>query len=252
MKNKIGWCNTTWNPVWGCNNHCEYCYARKIAKRFWRNVFNTEDEIRKIIDNVTFFIEGEAYIRYREDFKSFKPTFLQSQFLKEFPKKPQRIFVGSMSEIAHWEANWVNKVIFKIYEYPQHIFQFLTKYPEVYSKYDFPKNCWLGITITEENDFYNDIWALVKFLETNYKDNNIKYVSFEPLLSKMHSYKYLKHFDWVILGAETGNRKGKVIPKKEWIDDIVDYCKRDKIPVYLKDNLKEIYPVEIKEFPEVK
>ena len=25
-------------------------------------------------------------------------------------------------------------------------------------------------------------------------------------------------FDWVIIGAETGNRKGKVVPKKEWID----------------------------------
>jgi len=32
--NKIGWCDLTFNPVWGCLNHCEYCYARKIAKRF--------------------------------------------------------------------------------------------------------------------------------------------------------------------------------------------------------------------------
>jgi len=29
--NKIGWCDMTWNPVWGCRNNCEYCYARKIA-----------------------------------------------------------------------------------------------------------------------------------------------------------------------------------------------------------------------------
>ena len=34
IMNKIGWCLMTWNPVWGCRNHCEYCYARGIAKRF--------------------------------------------------------------------------------------------------------------------------------------------------------------------------------------------------------------------------
>ncbi|GAH27769.1 unnamed protein product, partial [marine sediment metagenome] len=51
--------------------------------------------------------------------------------------------------------------------------------------------------------------------------------------------------------AETGNRKNKIIPKKEWIENIIDYCKRDKIPIYLKDSLKDIYPEEIKEFPKI-
>jgi len=57
------------------------------------------------------------------------------------------------------------------------------------------------------------------------------------------------NIDWVIIGAETGNRKDKVIPKKEWIEDIVNYCNIRNILIYLKDSLKEIYPVEIKEFP---
>lgn len=33
-KTKIDWCESTWNPVTGCWHGCEYCYARKIAKRF--------------------------------------------------------------------------------------------------------------------------------------------------------------------------------------------------------------------------
>ena len=45
MKNKIEWCNLTFNPVWGCNNRSEckkYCYARIFAKRFYRKTAKAE------------------------------------------------------------------------------------------------------------------------------------------------------------------------------------------------------------------
>ena len=250
MKNKIGWCNTTWNPVWGCRNNCEYCYARVIAKRFrremaenechycWRNHIGTNPYTKR------------AFINCTEKIKNFIPIFLYSQFNKKLPKKPQRIFVGSMSEIAHWEAKWVNEVIFKIFEYPQHIFQILTRYPEIYCKWDFPENCWLGVTITKKEDFMknDDNWEYF-FNE----GKEIHFFSFEPLLEPVDiDYLNCSNIDWVIIGAETGNRKGKVIPKWEWINDIVLYYKDKYIPIYLKDSLKEIYPIEIKEFPYLK
>lgn len=34
QKTKIDWCDSTWNPVTGCEHNCEYCYARGIANRF--------------------------------------------------------------------------------------------------------------------------------------------------------------------------------------------------------------------------
>lgn len=37
-KTKVDWCDSTWNPVTGCLHGCEYCYARKIAKRFGSNL----------------------------------------------------------------------------------------------------------------------------------------------------------------------------------------------------------------------
>ena len=40
--------------------------------------------------------------------------------------------------------------------------------------------------------------------------------------------------------AETGNRKGKVIPKKEWIDDIVMLADHFKINVFMKESLRVI------------
>ena len=246
MKNKIGWCSITWNPVWGCLNHCEYCYARKIAKRFWKQIFKIEFQYH-YKKHPDWAWTGDQHTGI---INNFKPTFLESQFDKKFPKKSQRIFVGSMSEPYYWESKWMNKIIFKIMEYPQHTFQFLTKYPEVYSKYDFPKNCWLGVTIIRNpKEGEPDRWDYYQFKQDN--SNNLKFVCFEPLLMDMQLIYFLslEVINWVIVGAETGNRKGKIIPKREWIEDIVNYCRYKDIPVYLKDSLKDIYPVEIKEFP---
>ena len=59
-----------------------------------------------------------------------------------------------------------------------------------------------------------------------------------------------KRIKWVIIGAETGNRKGKVIPKREWIESIVAACRAASVPVFLKNNLVDIWgePL-IQEFP---
>ena len=245
MKNKIGWCDMTWNPVWGCLNNCEYCYARKINKRFWAKMIETESDYHHKIHQ-DWVMTGNQ-LRNLHDFS---PTWFESQFNKKFPKKPQRIFVGSMSEIAHWEQRWMEVVLGRILCHPEHIFQFLTRYPEIYSKYDFPKNCWLGVTITEE--------GLMAKYETNWEhyfsDDRQSFFSFEPLLENINPYilRFTNKKTWVIVGAETGNRKGKVIPKNYWVEAIVSYCRDNCIPLYLKDNLKEIYPIEIKEFPYLK
>ena len=221
--NKIGWCDMTFNPVWGCLNHCEYCYARKMAKRFY------------------------------SDLKDFKPTWLEQQFNKSFPKKPQRIFVGSMSEIYYWKKEWMEKVLDKVRQYPQHTFQFLTKFPDIYLRYDFPKNCWLGMTITKEENI-NKNWirlyrATYAFTNNRFLDKNTKfYYSIEPLLDSINP-ESLKGINWVILGSETGNKKGKVIPKLEWITNIVDYCRNNNIPVYLKDSIIKLYPDLAFEYP---
>ncbi|MEX0595047.1 MAG: DUF5131 family protein, partial [Candidatus Paceibacterota bacterium] len=119
--NKIGWCSETWNPVVGCLNNCEYCYARKIAKRFRRSIAIKEtlyriEEIEKVKPS-EILIEGD---KIWDSIDKFEPTFLESQFDKKFPKKPQRIFVGSMSEIYYWDMVWIQRVIDKVKQYPQH------------------------------------------------------------------------------------------------------------------------------------
>ena len=231
MKNKIGWCNLTWNPVWGCQNNCPYCYARAIAKRFGSIRF-TEEWKYRTEHNMEY---ADVYFKLKKslDLVNFKPSFLYSQFNKKFPKKPQRIFVGSMSEIYHWEQEWIERVIEKVKQYPQHIFIFLTKHPEVYAPWVWPKNCWLGVTITD-NKYYSSEYQNFKISNPD----NLKFVCFEPLLESRYPISInLEGIDWIILGAESGNRKGKVLPGLDPILAIFRYCQKNKIPIYVKDNL---------------
>ncbi len=219
MKNKIGWCSMTWNPVIGCKNHCEYCYGRTMNERFgfignWNN-----------------------------------PEWREKSFNKIFPQKSQKIFIGSMSEIRFWKGVWISKVFKKIEGYPQHNFQFLTKFPYIYNRIEFPAKTWLGFTVTINKDLDNGILHIKKLRDFSLIGKYLYFISIEPILEKINPLDLI-FLDWVILGAETGKRKGKVIPKKEWIESIVEYCRDNDIPVYLKDSLKNIYPEEIKEFPE--
>ena len=57
-KTKIEWCDSTWNPVTGCNHNCGYCYARGIATRFGGKALNIPHEL-----NAPFFIAGEKSSR---------------------------------------------------------------------------------------------------------------------------------------------------------------------------------------------
>ena len=261
MPNKIGWCDMTWNPVWGCRNHCEYCYARGIAKRFgerrafWEMKFKlgiVKMLPKRILLQTLNINDISEYYELKCRLQDFKLTFSERQFDKKFPKKPQRIFVGSMSEIKYWEKRWMEVVLGRILCYPQHTFQFLTKHPEVYSKYNFPKNCWVGVTIVRNpKEGESDRWDYYQFKQDN--PNNLKFVCFEPLLMDMQLIYFLnlEEIEWAIIGAETGNRKGKVIPKLDWVLEIVRYCEHNKIPIYIKDNLVRYYHdcIGYKEFP---
>lgn len=215
-KTRIDWTEYTWNPVVGCLNNCEYCYAKRMAGRFgW----------------------------------DFTPHWCEQAFIKPFPRKPSRIFVGSMSDIFYWQPEWTEKVLAKIREHPQHTFLFLTKQPDVYYDVEYPANCWLGLTLTgtEESPDY-----LQESLQRQQINGHKTFISFEPILNWFVSLSTF-YGDWVIIGAETGRRPGKVTPKIEWVKEIIEFSKGPlhTLPVFLKDNLLKIHPElpKLKEIP---
>jgi len=165
-KTKIPWADYTINPIKGlCPMACDYCYARRMYRRF---KWNPE-------------------IRYNPD------------AFKGLPSKPARIFVGSTIELfGKWvEPDWWHMTMAKCLSRPRHTFIFLTKKPENLIKWSpFPKNCWVGITVCDDkmaNGIVNleDIEATVKF------------VSYEPMLEDAHLNYYTDFFDWCILGSRT-------------------------------------------------
>jgi len=161
----------------------------------------------------------------------------------------QNIFVGAMADMfGDWvPIEWINDVIEVCQKYPQHNYMFLSKNVERYPDLDLPadENIFFGTTITREEEMYK-----ANFLPVHRNT----FVSIEPILEdvrpEMHEALFCQ-VSWVIIGAETGRRKEKVVPKKEWIIEIIKQCDRFDIPVFLKNSLSEIIGKENmrQEFP---
>ena len=156
-KSKIEWCDSTWNPVTGCLNGCEYCYARKIAERFGCasethcNVCVGE-ECQSITEGVgkIHYLEEQIYDVDRGHNApypfEFDPTFHKYRLNEPARmKKPRNIFVCSMADLfGEWVPDeWIMEVFKACDNAPQHNYLFLTKNPKRYEKVlnkYFPKN----------------------------------------------------------------------------------------------------------------
>ena len=214
-RTKIEWCDYTLNPVVGCPHGCPYCYARRQAKRQLHRCKLCYD---------------------------FTPHPHLERLDKLSPKqKPSIIFLDSMWD---WNANgvkdeWIHTILGKMDECPQHLFPILSKRPSKYGRFSYPRNAWLGTSISTSDDRHR-IHDLNKV-----KGDNLGFVSIEPL-HEMIDYWFSK-IDWIIVGAETGHRRDKVVPKKKWVEDIIENARDKRIPLFLKDNLK--WRERIQEFP---
>lgn len=251
-KTKIDWCDATWNPVTGCLHECEYCYARRIATRFGGNlmpIFTEHPILREPVKGA----DGKT-CPYPFDFA---PTFHRYR-LDEPQKwtKPRTIFVCSMADLfGAWVPDeWIIEVLNACRKAPQHRYLFLTKNPKRYDALeeadlitDADMNFWLGTTTT---DITKDLLHFNEALHT--------FQSCEPMLKpwpparQANQESMRKNWlpEWVIFGAETGNRKDKVIPEKAWVDNAVQMCRNMGAYVFMKESLREIMGDDfIQEFP---
>lgn len=207
-KTNIDWCDVSWNPATGCNNGCEYCYAKEIAKRF--------------------------------SCGDFKPTFHRERLKHPAKvKKPQKVFVCSMADLfGEWvSSETIMEVLDACAKASQHTYLFLTKNPSRYLEFIFPENSWLGFSASTQKA-YSDGMDSMKLIRGN------KFVSLEPLHEQINIKEGV---DWVIIGAETGKREGKIVPKTTWVHNLIYSLQRSKTPIFLKDNLK--WHEKIQEFP---
>lgn len=255
-KTRIDWCDSTWNPVTGCLHGCEYCYARRIAERFGSKQ-KPESIERSVLNAPVRCTDLYSYMRmagvstgkvqpYPFDFS---PTF--HRYKLDEPqkwKKPRTIFVCSMADLfGEWVPDeWIEQVFKACEAAPQHRYLFLTKNPqryiELYAKniLAIGKGYWYGTTVTSPKQPF--------FYSKMPDDNPNMFVSIEPIMESFGKSKGLPN--WIIVGAETGNRKGKIVPQKEWIDEITAECRRWRVPIFMKDSLREIMGADFRqEFP---
>jgi hypothetical protein len=72
------------------------------------------------------------------------------------------------------------------------------------------------------------------------EDEITDFLSIEPILEPLDLSSILGRTRQLIIGAETGNRKGKVIPQKEWITRIVEQADKRGIRVFMKGSIRKI------------
>ena len=254
-KTKIDWCDSTWNPVTGCLHGCEYCYARNIAHRFGgvTELEDTDLDYEKICESN--IVEIEKPLKYINDKgkigKSAYPFFFKPTLYRYKLDEPQKwkkgrnIFVCSMADLfGKWVPDsWIEEVFKFCEKAPQHNYLFLTKNPKRYEKIldrYMPPNMWFG-------------WSQTGPMgnKCNFSTHHsIKtFISIEPLLEPFKEF-HIKGIEWVIVDAETGRRKDKVVPERKWIEDITKECERNGIPIFMKSSLADIWgePL-IQEFP---
>lgn len=215
QKTKIPWADYTINPVKGlCPMACEYCYARRMYKRF---KWNPE-------------------IRY--------------ELLTPIPplNKPSKIFVGSTMELfGDWvNDSWLRDIFSCVSMFPEHTFIFLTKQPHNLTKWSpFPDNCWVGVSCATSKQ-YNDFML-------NYADSyqaKVKFISFEPLLENIYTHPVhfvANNINWLIIGSRTQPTRH---PKPEWVNEIIEAADTARIPVFVKEPLASFMNIHRQEFPD--
>lgn len=267
-KTKIDWADATWNPVTGCLHGCEYCYARKIAERFRAmEIYDPECQCqRHLIAHGMLKGTGKPLeLDYPWEQKNkdgnitnaaypfgFEPTF--HRYRLDEPqkwKKPRNIFVCSMADLfGNWVPDeWIAEVFKACEAAPQHRYLFLTKNPVRYDELidsgilpERRENMWFGTTCTDMNR------------PLHWNCNAHTFMSCEPMLApwNLAGGKGIARMvpEWVIFGAETGNRKGRVMPKKEWVSNAVRQCRNNGSAIFMKESLREIMGEDfVQEFP---
>ena len=208
-KSPIEWTESTWNPITGCNKisaGCKNCYAEQLSYR----------------------LKAMGQKNYVNGFK----LTLQPHML-ELPlkwKKPQTIFVNSMSDLFHKgvPTDYIQQVFDVMNKAHWHRFQVLTKRAERVAELsdvlNWSDNIWMGVSVENKNFVHR-----VDYLRNT--KARIKFLSLEPLLSSLKNLN-LENIDWVIVGGESGFKARPI--KEDWVIDIRNQCDTAKTAFFFK------------------
>jgi len=217
----VSWAKWTWNPVTGCEHGCKFCYAREIANS------------QRMADVYPFQF-APAFHEYRLEAPKLTPC-KQSDDPTE-----GRVFVCSMADLfGKWVPDkWITDVFNACAETPCWEYLFLTKWPKRYSMLATLPKAWFGASIIKQGDVERVTRDMTAF---DVHPGITRWVSLEPMLEPI-TFGDLSWCDLMVIGSQTSTTQPEgyvpaFAPKFEWVADVVQQCRDQGVPYYLKPNL---------------
>lgn len=217
MPTNIAWTDETWNPIHGCSRvsaGCDNCYAERLS--YERHGWTDEPwTAENAAENVTLKPErlepgGDGHPAQYAD--------------------PTRIFVNSMSDVFHSQVpeSFIRDLFAEIRNYPEHVFQILTKRPgrAAHIDIEYPPNVWLGTSVEDER-------VTDRLGQLRGCGADVLFVSFEPLIGPVGEVD-LSGYEWAIVGGESGPDHRDMA--HEWVWPIRRACMDQNVAFFFKQS----------------
>lgn len=225
---EIAWCDSTFNPWWGCakvSEGCQRCYAEKWDFRCGGGHWGPESPRR---------LFGDKHWR--------EPLAWNAEAEKSGVMRS--VFCGSMCDILEDRPD-VYASRYRAFELvestPNLLWLFLTKRPEngleLYPlrwREKWPRNVMFGVTIENQRRL-DERMPIVADFQRHFPSSSI-FASCEPLLSVLdwsrpenrgsgiNRNHYLQYLDWVVGGGESGGVEATPC-RPEWARKLRDDCR---------------------------
>ena len=225
----------------GCSNNCSYCYCKRGVMS---HVWSDEPMLKKCFkdkDHAVAVFEKEMLANIDE----LRKTGIFFSFTTDpmIPGKTLELTMEAVGlalrndvpvQILAKRADWLDAEAWKV--------MCATINPDY-------KKIAVGFTLTRRDDLEPGASPHTERIVAMKRCHELgchTFASVEPILEPIE----VPRCKWLIVGAETGRQKDKVIPQREWIEHLVYYCGKWNIPLFMKSSLADIWgePL-IQEFP---
>ena len=235
-KSNIPYLSHVWNPVVGCTRGCEYCWARRLVKRF---------KCPACQDFRPHAHPTRLYLPHG------KPKVIGLGFLTDLfgPHnwRPLSFSAGDSPEyVSACKAAMLSELSTRISDHPEHTFVTATKCPEgIPGGFDPPANWWLLVTATNPGE----VMSRMDQAWRRWSTGNIV-LNLEPLVEDIglvftggihdNPADCPTWYDWcnclkpagVIVGGMSGPKAQPMHP--DWVRSIRDECAAAGVPFYFK------------------
>jgi protein gp37 len=238
-KSKIQWCDSTVNPVMGCQG-CELwtgsvkrCYAGDLHRmRSKHKGFASTFEVPELFPGRTTEIA-----RAKDLTGTFRPD---KPWLDGLPRL---IFVSDMGDALSKSVSfdYLRQEVVDVAESDKgcrHHWLWLTKRPGRMAQFsdwlvkngrEWPANLWAGTSVTGP-----DSYGRARCLLSVGNDETVRFLSVEPQLSAVDLQSIVDRYNWIIHGGESSTRGDARPFQIEWAMELRSVCADAGVPYFLK------------------